>query len=332
MNLKELFISCYRKLKVYLCIIMEIFYYSRLILKHNASIGTDSNINKMQYTLLRENHVLEKGMSIRDSRKNFGEIKALNLIMRLNKYVDLYLEEDKKFLNYPLSTLLSYIKYIKKEGGDISKVESGYNELVGKIELNDISIKSGIEFVYKKELLNECNKDFCSLLLSRHSIRYFSKEIPSIDLINKALYLASYTPSACNRQGWFTYVFSGELNQKLLKWQTGARGFEDEIHCSILVTADLNAFLYNEIHQVYVDGGLYAMNLINSLHSLGLGTIPLSCGLGCSKLREMNTIFEIPENRVPILIVGVGVVLDKFKVAISKRKDISVTNKYYSVS
>lgn len=332
MNLKELFFSCCRQLKVYLHIVVEIFYYSRLILKHNASVGTDSNINKMQYTLLRENHVLEKGMSIRDPRKNFGINKALNLIQRLNKYIDLYLEEDKDFLNYPFSTLLSYINYIKKEGGDVSEVERCFNKLIGRVELNSAYIKSGIEFVFKESLLSECDKDFHSLLLSRHSIRYFSNEMPSIDLINKALYLASYTPSACNRQGWFTYVFSGLLNQKLLKWQTGARGFEDEIHCSILVTSDLNAFLYNEIHQVYVDGGLYAMNLINSLHSLGLGTIPLSCGLGYSKLREMNTIFEIPENQVPILIIGVGVVLEKFKVAISKRKDISITNKYYFIS
>ena len=42
--------------------------------------------------------------------------------------------------------------------------------------------------------------------------------------------------------------------------------------------------IFYEVHQAYVDGGLYAMNLINALHSLGIGTIPLSVAFGYDKL------------------------------------------------
>ena len=49
------------------------------------------------------------------------------------------------------------------------------------------------------------------------------------ELIEKALTLAQRTPSACNRQGWFTHVFMGDYSVKLIKWQGGSTGFEDEI-------------------------------------------------------------------------------------------------------
>ena len=101
-----------------------------------------------------------------------------------------------------------------------------------------------------------------------------------------------------------------------------------QIRTSILVTANLKAFLYYEIHQAYIDGGLYAMNLINALHSLGLGTIPLSCGFTHDKLKGLAD-FDIPKNEVPIVIIGVGNLLENFNVAISKRKNINLTNKFH---
>ena len=110
--------------------------------------------------------------------------------------------------------------------------------------------------------------------------------------------------------------------------QGGCRGFESEIRNSILVTANLKAFLSYEIHQAYVDGGLYAMNLINALHSLGLGTIPLSCAFDCDKLKLLSQ-FNIPEYEVPIVIIGIGHLYEKFNVAVSERKEISKTNTFH---
>ena len=69
----------------------------------------------------------------------------------------------------------------------------------------------------------------------------------------------------------------------------------------------------------------YAMNLINALHSLGVGTIPLSCGFYHSHLAQLSC-FDIPEYEVPIVIVGVGNMPNNITVAVSERKDISITN------
>ena len=122
--------------------------------------------------------------------------------------------------------------------------------------------------------------------------------------------------------------FREDKSIDLVKWQGGSHGFEDEIKCAILVTANLKAFLNHEVHQAYIDGGLYAMNLINALHSLGVGTIPLSCGFMEKQISQLSK-FDIPENEVPIVIIGVGNYLDCFNVAVSERKDISITNTYH---
>ena len=327
-KMKRLLSRLLQLVRIRLSLWKDIFYFHKLTIKYNASIHTDNDIEKMQYTLLRENHTIEKGLSLKNPRKGFGQQKVLKLLKRLNKYFDVYGKTDKEFLIYPLGTIKHYIHYTKSTGVEIPIIEREYKILMEKSGFVDVKEQGGIIQASKDEILKKCNSSFESLLNSRHSIRYFSKETVTKDIIEKALNLAQRTPSACNRQGWHTHVFQGEESVRLIKWQGGSHGFEDEIRTSILVTANLKAFLYYEIHQAYIDGGLYAMNLINALHSLGLGTIPLSCGFTHDKLKGLAD-FDIPKNEVPIVIIGVGNLLENFNVAISKRKNINLTNKFH---
>ncbi len=283
----------------------------------------------MQYTILRLNHTLEKGMSMRNPRKGFGQQKAVRLIELLNHYCDLYLSSDKNFLQYPISTIYSYISYTIASGVEMQGIQDAFKRLINKIGLDCKDSLGGIVTVTKGEILKNASGNFESLLESRHSIRYFDSEVPQREKIEQALRLAQKTPSACNRQGWKTHVFMCDKSVELLRWQGGCNGFEEEIKCAILVTANLKAFFYYEVHQAYVDGGLYAMNLINAIHSLGLGTIPLSVGFKYKKLQELSCKFGIPENEVPIVIIGVGVLQDRFKIAVSERKKIDITNTYH---
>lgn len=250
------------------------------------------------------------------------------MLHRLDKYCDLYGKKDKEFLRYPLATIKYYIRYTEENGVSIPEIKSLYNALETKANIGTIEAHAGVMETSKDSILSLCQGDFRSLLYSRHSIRYFSKEQVPQKTIVEALELAQRTPSACNRQGWKTHVFKGEQSVKLVKWQAGARGFEEECNYSILVTANLKAFLWHEVHQAYIDGGLYAMNLINALHFLGLGTIPLSCGFEHEKLQKLLD-FNIPENEVPIVLIVFGKMVDKFNVAVSSRKEITKTNTFH---
>lgn len=317
----------YREWRLKYDILKDVLTYCKLQFRHNASIRTEDNISKMQYTLLRENHIIEKGMSMKSPKKGFGQNKVSILLEHLMQYYLLYGHQDLFFLSYPLATIKEYIDFTRFNGVSIPEIEKKYNQFVHKVGELDIVTIAGVKQVNVADIQNKAMGDFKSLLYSRHSIRYFRKELPEHGIIDEVLALAQRTPSACNRQGWKTYVYYNEASYSLLKWQGGARGFEEEIPCSILVTANLNAFLGHEVFQAYVDGGLYAMNLINALHYKGLGTIPLSCGFHFDKLNLLHQ-FDIPENEVPIVIIGCGILMDEFKVAISARLNTEKTNKY----
>ena len=257
--------------------VVEAYHFFKVTMKYNASVNTDNDIEKMQYTMLRENHTIEKGLSMRNPKKGFGQQKAINLLDRLNKYMTIYYEQDPSFMDYPLSTISNYIQYTKSNGVEIPAIETKFHKVVLRLKDGKYNcIPSGIVPETKAHILDKCNSDFESLLYSRHSLRYFTNEVVSKNDIEKALTLAQRTPSACNRQGWRTHVYLNEKSHELLEWQGGCHGFEHDIHTAILVTANLKAFLSYEVFQAYVDGGLYAMNLINALHSMGVGTIPLS--------------------------------------------------------
>lgn len=318
------------KLEVQWLYLTEALHFWWCLVRYNADSRTTSDCEKMQYVLLRDTHIIEKGLSMRNPRIGFGQAKVLTLIGRLKTYCQLYLQTDAEFLSYPLSAIQTYIEYMTRSEVNIRSIEQEYETLLNMAGHPQVSVKSGIEEVDRRETLRQCAGNFEALLNSRHSVRYFSDEEVSDELLVKALSLAQRTPSACNRQGWKTHIYRGAQSIDLLTWQGGSRGFENEIRCSIVVTANLKAFKAYEPHQAYVDGGLYAMNLINALHSLGLGTIPLSCGFKHKKLKQLSS-FGIPDNEVPIVIIGIGHLPERYKVAISERKSIEQTNTFHTL-
>ncbi len=319
---------CLSSLKIKWLLAKEIFSFWKLIRRHNASVASEKSSNKMRYSLLRDTHVIEKAMSLRNPRRGFGQQKILGILDKIEVYLK-YPENDIEFVKYPLAVIKSYIDYTQTIGVNIHQIEDRYRHLLSKVNGEKISFVSGVTHITRKEIIEQSGKSFESFLYSRHSVRYFTSVVPDREQIERALLMAQQTPSACNRQGWRTHLFFGESSYQLVRWQQGANGFEDEVHCSILVTADLNAFFSHEVHQAYVDGGMYAMTLIHALHSLGLGTIPLSCGVYCDRLYKLKELFAIPDNEVPILIIGTGNMEDSFRVAVSARKEVSETNTYH---
>lgn len=130
------------------------------------------------------------------------------------------------------------------------------------------------------------------------------------------------TPSACNRQSYKIYVYKDEsLKNRIFKMQGGCNGFYEDMQIAILICGDQRGYNINELHQVYVDGGIYAMNLLYALHYEGLAAIPLTMGQKQGKIALIKKEMDIPEYEMPCVLIGVGSYKDEYKVAVSKRKD-----------
>lgn len=146
------------------------------------------------------------------------------------------------------------------------------------------------------------------MVTSRHSIRWFSDEKINEDTVKEAIRLAQYTPSACNRQGWQTILVSDQKTiVEILKNQNGNSGFGDRIQKLLLVTADLRYFNSDrEIFQPFIDGGMYAQNVLNSLAYYGLASIPLSASLTSEQEKNVRRILRLDDSEELILFIGVG--------------------------
>ncbi len=297
-------------------------------IRYNASCSTEQDREKWEYSLLRKTHTVEKGMSLRNPRVGFGQQKVSALLDELKRYQQRFGKEHPGFIVYPLQTIGFWIDYTRKQGVEIREIERKFEGFERFEGFEGAKMASGVVLTSRAVQQQGAQGNFESLLRSRHSVRYFTDELVSHEVIDQALAMAQLTPSACNRQGWKTHVLEGEACHRLLKWHGGTRGFEEDVHQAIVVTANQKAFFYYEMYQAYVDGGLYGMNLINALHSLGLGTIPLSCGFKQRKLKGLHQM-GIPAHEVPVLIVGFGQLPEEFKVAASVRKPISETNTYH---
>lgn len=117
--------------------------------------------------------------------------------------------------------------------------------------------------------------------------------------------IASYTPSACNRQASRIHVFRDKnVIRKLLDNQLGTQGWCDNASVLICVTVNCNYFGGNyERYQALIDGGLYAMNFVMGLH--------LNHIASCFKMfirtprreKEFKKIAKIPQCEMPVVLI-----------------------------
>ena len=155
---------------------------------------------------------------------------------------------------------------------------------------------------------------------SRHSIRNFSGSIATSQ-IEEAIRLARNTPSACNRQPVRVHIIEDkDLIAETFKIHNGNRGFGHLVDKLLVITADISSYQDSEERNLpYVDGGMYTMNLLYSLHFNKVAAIPLNWCRNKTDDLKMRKVISIPNSEVIIVLIGCGDVADEFKLAFSKR-------------
>ena len=93
----------------------------------------------------------------------------------------------------------------------------------------------------------------------------------------------------------------------------------------IVVTSDLRYFNQErELHQAFIDGGMYAQSIILALHHEGLAMIPLSASLWEEQEKAVRKLLNIDEAEILIMFIGVGNYPDVCVTTRSERKPIEV--------
>ena len=265
--------------------------------------------------ITRMYHILEKGLAFENFRAGFGKANVDELITAMTNYSKIF-GTDAIFYSTAIDVLNRYVEKNKEYGVQDLELEEKIRQLGGK--RNNLGGTVEVTPINKKTLQD---MDYKQFILSRHSIRQFSRQPVDVNIIVDAVKLAQHTPSACNRQGWHTRIISNkDMVLKVLSNQNGNRGFTEEIDKVLIITANLRCFNRDrEIFQPYIDGGMYAMSILNSLHYYGLASIPLSASLTNEQEKNLRNLLNINNEEVLILIVGVGNYLEKCVTTRSER-------------
>lgn len=293
----------------------DMIYHYRRFIRNFGRLGIKKNEKKLAADLRIRVHAIEKGLSLSNPRVGFGEAKVKTILELVSYYRQHYNSND--FLDEVKSILYNYFAFQKSKGHENRELAEMFENVFGGETYNkDVG---GIKYLTKAEIGKTISFDFGAFVGSRCAVRDFCKTPVDVNLIRKALKIAEKTPSACNRQPWRVYVYREKMKDAILKWQCGSMGFSDEIDTAILVCCNIQSYFMGEVNLPYVDGGLYAMTLIYALHSMGLGTIPLTMGFESRQLNKLYKHFYVQDNEVPILLIGVGNLKEEFKVAKSNR-------------
>lgn len=260
------------------------------------------NCEQYEAVITRWYHTIEKGLSYSNYRAGFGKDNIEKLLTLMEAYATEY-STDAVFYRTALSCLNEYVNKNKENGVINYELAERINRLAG--QANNLG---GVMTIKKpdEEAIREYS--FEELMINRHSIREFSDEPVDIEVIKEAIRISQFTPSACNRQGWKTRIIvDKDTIQNVLQFQTGSRGFRDQIDKLLLVTCDIRYFNQKrEIFQPFIDGGMYAESLINALYYKGLGCIPLSASLTSKNEKGVRDVLGLGASEVLILFIGVG--------------------------
>ena len=277
--------------------------------------------------IIHRYHPIEKGLTMPKMRLGFGYENITMLISDCNEYKKNYIKEryDNKSFGYEqyshaLSTLIEYKQVHEDANYNLDK------SLVKKIEILTKEIDP--DFIHtqinttKGEYFKYSNSSFNLFLKSRYSARNFHGEININDII-EAIEIAKDSPSACNRQPSRVHIIESlELKTKILKLQGGNRGFGHLADKVLVVTAELAGYRdVSERNGVFVDGGLFSMNLLNALHYKKIIACPLNWCNSNSNDIKLREVLKLPQSQTVIMLIACGDAPDKFKLAYSKKNN-----------
>jgi nitroreductase len=305
-------------------IIFGYIYDARKFIITNTNNNYRGKKNKHEAIIIRLCHGIEKAFSLPAPRLGYGKTTVLMLIQEVSIYYNKYGFND--LLRAALDSLLHYKEFHESNHvTNINEILSSIKSLVKSIkEYNETDAKIGCGKEFKRYDIHSIinNFDFIKFSESRHSIRDFDKGEISDEFIRKAVAISINSPSACNRQAWKVYVFKGEQKNMVLNFQNGNRGFQESINTVLLVTGLTSSFSDGERNQVFIDGGLFSMNLIFSFHSMGIGVCSLNTSYKWKQEKALRHAINLKIDEAPIMMLALGQLKPTFFVAGAPRKNV----------
>ena len=142
-------------------------------------------------------------------------------------------------------------------------------------------------------------------LLKRRSVRKFTEEAVSEEMIQELLHAAMSGPSACNKKPWEFYVVTNP--EKLEELKGASKITKKNSKLAIIVCGNLSRALPMHFANYWIqDCSSATENILLRVTDLGLGAV--WCGIHPQKQAEkkVRQILDIPQSQVPLNIIHIG--------------------------
>ncbi|WP_079435679.1 nitroreductase family protein [Zoogloea sp. LCSB751] len=299
-----------------------LYHFSRYC-RHSNWMDSASDVERRNYQAVKIYHSLEKSLSFSNRNPSSGWANA-QALMRLVSAAS----NAKRFGFHDKAGLHVLQQFISESESGRPEIASTLKDQIEKLPARPSSsdgIAGGVKQLTDAEMRRGTLDSPEEFFLSRFTLREFKPQVVSDDIVQRAVSLTMKTPSVCNRQAWHIYHTSDpSVRDAVLTLQSGNRGFGDKIPNIFIVTADLKAFMQGEEHyQHWIDGGMLAMSLVYSLHSLGVASCCLNWSQTPARDKRLREIVNIRDSHSIIMMIGAGWPSDNNTVCVSPRRPVS---------
>lgn len=305
----------------------------RAVLAGRIQYRKNLTTNMESSVLLRRNiHRLEKGIIMRPRRNVFaadyiGEtVEAYRLVVECKQSG--CEARDRVEEKWAFDVLSEYFSITDESNSKINEARKFFKELPDHRGAGEVKSKP-----YCRNLDQSVPVAYDSLLKLaefRRSVRWFRQEPVDRDLVDRAVTVAGYSPSACNRQPFHFRIFDDPQKvQEVIKIPMGTVGFSHNVPGVIAVVGSLDAYFdERDRHVIYIDGSLASMSLIYALETQGVS----SCSINWPDMprheKKMAKALGLKPYERVIMLIAFGYPDSKGMVPFSQKKPLEQLRSY----
>ena len=285
----------------------------------------DSELDSTRYELTRSIHRIEKGLITQPRKPVFAEnyiARAVQDYARLREvgHIQDHATWARDVLNVYFDAVTDTPK-IKRARAEFVAIEGCENSQLAKGNDERSRVPAPRQVQHPSVAIEDLDK----LAKSRHSIRKFLPKSVPREALDRAVEVARFSPSACNRQPFEFRIFDEpDLVTTVASVPMRTKGFVDTFPCIVVVIGHLRAFpLTRDRHLIYIDSALASMAFELAIQSQGLDSCSINWPDIPEKESEIASILGLTTNERVIMLIAVGYGDNEAKVPFSQKKSLS---------
>lgn len=287
--------------------------------------------NALVFGLRKTVHTLEKGLTMRPRRSEFG----LTLVGPAVSGIATLAESWKPYFDSPegrwvLSVMDGYFEATSESTSQvIARARLSYNtvtqELTSPRDLGPVHPERNAESAGYEALY--------ALSRQRGSVRWYDGRLVDRDAVDRAVLAAAESPTACNRQPYRYYFFDDpEVIRKVASIPMGTKGWGDQIPGLAVLVGDLSAYFdERDRHLIYIDASLSAQAFLFGLEAQGISSCVINWPDIAFREKLLQDILGLEKYERPVMFISYGYADESGLVPCSEKRQIDQIREYRSI-